>query len=307
MRLVVAERRTLTADVCEFVLRRADGGALPAAEPGAHVTVATPSGEKRSYSLTGDLRDRSRFTIAVRRSAEGRGGSRSLVDSVSAGDSLEVEGPRNSFELVDAPAYLLIAAGIGVTPIRAMLIELGHRGATDVELLYLARSREQAPYLDELTAALPALTVHHRREHGPVDWWPLLADPGERHLYVCGPEALQDEVRALTMHWRPSRVHAEDFAGVPAFGGLTAPFTVEWQPTGAEIAVPAARTMLAALDDAGIDVPSSCGSGTCGTCRLRLVDGEADHRDLVLTLAERESAVMPCVSRGVGRVVVAPE
>ncbi|MCM6762224.1 PDR/VanB family oxidoreductase [Rathayibacter sp. ZW T2_19] len=306
MRLVVAARRMLTADVCELVLRNPDGSPLPAAEPGAHLTVATPSGAKRSYSLTGDLRDRSRYTIAVRRSEGGRGGSRSLVDSVAVGDALEVDGARNSFELVEAPAYLLIAAGIGVTPIRAMLTELGHRGATDVELLYLTRSREESPYLDELTAALPELRVHHRRERGPVDWWSLLAEPGERHLYVCGPEALQEEIRALTMHWRPSRVHAEDFAGVPAFDGLTAPFTVEWRPTGVEVAVPAARTMLDALEDAGIDVPSSCVSGTCGTCRLRLVEGAVDHRDLVLTAEERESAVMPCVSRGVGRVAVAP-
>jgi phthalate 4,5-dioxygenase reductase subunit len=280
--VVVAGRRMLTADVCEFELRRPDGGLFEPAEPGAHITVHTPSGEARSYSLTADVRDRSRQVIAVRRDEGGRGGSRSMVDEVRVGDSLVVSSPRNAFELVEAPAYLLVAAGIGITPIRAMLIELRRRGAAHVQL-------------------------HHRSLHGALDWWSLLETPGERHLYVCGPEPLQNELRALTMHWRPSRVHMEDFAGVSAFGEISLPFEVDWQPSGARIAVSSTQTMLAALEGAGVDVDSSCGSGTCGTCRLRLVEGTADHRDVVLSASERERFVMPCVSRATSeRIVVAP-
>lgn len=310
--VMVARRRMLTADVCEFELRRADGALLEPAEPGAHITVHTPSGEARSYSLTSDVSDRSRYVIAVRRDEAGRGGSRSMVDEVAEGDELVISAPRNAFELVESPAYLLVAAGIGITPIRAMLIELRRRGARDVQLVYLSRSREDTPYLDEiaqLTDAEPAAsaTLHHRALHGALDWWSLLETPGERHLYVCGPEPLQNELRALTMHWRPSRVHMEDFAGVSAFGEMSLPFEVTWQPSGASIAVPASQTMLGALEAAGIDVDSSCGSGTCGTCRLRLVGGEADHRDVVLSEGERESFVMPCVSRAVSdRLEVAP-
>lgn len=148
--VVVAGRRMLTADVCEFELRRADGAPLDPAEPGAHITVHTPSGEARSYSLTSDLSDRSRYVIAVRRDEGGRGGSRSMVDEVAEGDSLVISAPRNAFDLVDAPAYLLVAAGIGITPIRAMLIELRRRGLADVQLVYLSRSREETPYLDEI-------------------------------------------------------------------------------------------------------------------------------------------------------------
>ncbi|SMQ75450.1 PDR/VanB family oxidoreductase [Agreia sp. VKM Ac-1783] len=314
--VVVTGRRMLTAEVCEFELRRRDGGLLEQAEPGAHITVHTPSGEARSYSLTSDLSDRSRYVIAVRRDGAGRGGSRSMVDEVTEGDSLTISSPRNAFELVDAPAYLLVAAGIGITPIRAMLIELRRRGVRDVQLVYASRSREDTPYLDELTelvafdeidGLMQPMTLHHRFLHGALDWWPLLESPGDRHLYVCGPEPLQNELRALTMHWRPSRVHMEDFAGISAFGGINLPFDLEWQPSGATITVPEAVTMLAALEGAGIDVDSSCDSGTCGTCRLRLIDGEADHRDVVLTESERRDFVMPCVSRAKsGRLVVAP-
>jgi phthalate 4,5-dioxygenase reductase subunit len=310
--VVVAGRRMLTADVCEFELRRADGALFDPAEPGAHITVHTPSGEARSYSLTSDVSDRSRQMIAVRRDGGGRGGSRSMVDDVHEGDTLVISAPRNAFELVDAPAYLLVAAGIGITPIRAMLIALQRRGVAEVQLVYLSRSRDETPYLDEIAefttaGQADAVTLHHRSLHGSLDWWPLLEHPGERHLYICGPEPLQSELRALTMHWRPSRVHMEDFAGVSAFGEISLPFEVDWQPSGARIPVPADQTMLAALEVAGIAVDSSCGSGTCGTCRLRLLQGEADHRDVVLAESKREDFIMPCVSRAVSpRLVVAP-
>jgi phthalate 4,5-dioxygenase reductase subunit len=306
--VVVARRRMLTPHVCEFELRRADGGLLEAAEPGAHITVHTPSGEARSYSLTSDVSDRSRYVIAVRRDEAGRGGSRSMVDDVAEGDSLVISTPRNAFRLVDAPSYLLVAAGIGITPIRAMLTELRRRGVADVQLVYLSRSHEETPYVDEIAElSSNSPTLHHRSLHGELDWWPLLETPGDRHLYICGPEPLQDELRSLTMHWRPSRIHMEDFSGVSAFGAISLPFELEWRPTGASIEVPAQTTMLGALEAAGIDVDSSCGSGTCGTCRLRLVEGEADHRDVVLTEGEREHFVMPCVSRSAGpRLVVAP-
>jgi phthalate 4,5-dioxygenase reductase subunit len=312
--VVVSARRMLTADVCEFELRRADGALFEPAGPGSHITVHTPSGEARSYSLTSDVSDRSRRVIAVRRDENGRGGSRSMVDEVHDGDELVISAARNAFELVEAPSYLLVAAGIGITPIRAMLIELLGRGVTDVRLVYLSRSRDETPYLEEVEevaeltgAGAQSMTLHHRTLHGAFDWWPLLEAPGERHLYVCGPEPLQNELRALTMHWRPSRVHMEDFAGVSAFGEISLPFEVDWQPTGARIPVTSDQTMLAALEGAGIDVDSSCGSGTCGTCRLSLVEGEADHRDVVLTESERAHFVMPCVSRAVSdRLVVAP-
>ncbi|PRY67467.1 phthalate 4,5-dioxygenase reductase subunit [Glaciihabitans tibetensis] len=305
----ILDKRALTASVFSFTLGAIDEAgadvALPAFDVGAHITVATPGGASRSYSLNNDPADRFRYVIAVRRAPDGRGGSASLVDDTAVGDTLFISEPRNTFPLHAASRYLLIAAGIGITPIRAMLRSILAVGISDVHLVYLTRSVEETAFYDELTdpALAEFVTVYHRAEHNgvPFDFWPLVADPGEsaadRRIFCCGPEALQDEIRALTMHWRPSAVHFEDFNGVSAFGELTSPFTAVWHPSGQRIAVSTQETLLDALRRENIEVPSSCESGTCGTCRIRLIAGAALHRDVVLDADEREHYLMPCVSR----------
>ncbi len=315
LRLVVAERRELTRDVVLLVLTAPDGSALPGYAAGAHVTVTAPSGRRPSYSLAeaGSAAPR-RYVIAVRRSEValgGRGGSVSLHDDVRAGDVLEVTPPRNRFPLLPARRYVLIAGGIGITPVRAMAQELRARGDAAVELLYLTRDAGSAPFLEEVTA--DGAVVHHSAvgsdgEGGRLDLWPWLAEPDDdARVYCCGPVALLDEVRALTVHWRPSRVHVEEFAGVDATGVGAEPFTAVWEPTGERVDVPADRTLLSALRRAGLPVDGDCEAGTCGTCRLRLVAGEALHRDVVLEESERAGAVMPCVSRAVSEeLVLAP-
>jgi phthalate 4,5-dioxygenase reductase subunit len=312
----ILEKRPLTSSVYSFTLGAIDefqvDVALPPFEVGAHITVDTPNGEVRSYSLNNDpATDGNRYVIAVRRSETGRGGSVSLVDDTAVGDTLTISEPRNTFPLHAASRYLLIAGGIGITPIRAMLKSILAVGITDVQLIYLTRSAAETAYYDEMTG--PALaeyvTIYHRVEHHgqPFDFWPYLADPGEeagagvadRRIFCCGPEALQEEIRALTMHWRPTSVHFEDFNGVSAFGEMTEPFTAVWKPTGLEIAVSAQETLLDALRRERIEVASSCESGTCGTCRIRLISGVALHRDAVLDADERQRFIMPCVSRAV--------
>lgn len=308
LRLVVAEREALTPAVTRFVLRSADGTPLPGYSAGAHLTLTTPSGDRRSYSLLeAGSPEPPQYAIAVRREPEGRGGSRSLHDDVRVGDVLEAATPANTFALEPAERYLLIAGGIGITPIRAMAAELRSPGGAEVQVVYLSRDPDDAAYLDEFAAS--GALVHHSSIHGRLDLWPLVAEPDDSaRVYCCGPTALIDEVLALTVHWRPSRIHIEDFAGVDALSGRVAPFTAVWGPTGAAVDVPANRSMLTALRSSGIDVDSSCESGTCGTCRLRLVQGAADHRDLVLSTEEREHWIMPCVSRAAGdELVVAPE
>ncbi|MEZ0492250.1 2Fe-2S iron-sulfur cluster-binding protein [Kineococcus sp. TBRC 1896] len=298
MRLVVAERSDLTPAVARFVLRDPDGAPLPGYRGGAHVTVTTPSGERRSYSLVEPGGRRPvEYVVCVRRDPGGRGGSVSLHDDVRPGDTLEVTWPSNGFGLKRAKRYLFIAGGIGITPVRALVAEARARGGADVRLLYLTRDREDTVFLDEFSGVDGTL-LHHSAEHGRLDLWPFLADPDDdARVYCCGPTALVEEVLALTAHWRPSRVHVEDFAGVDPLGGRRTPFTVVWAPTGARVEVPADRTALDALEGAGIAVDASCRSGTCGTCRLRLLAGAADHRDLVLTAEQRADHVMPCVSR----------
>ena len=321
----ILEKRALTPSVYSFTLgaigarsasdAREGDVALPAFEVGAHITVDTPGGEARSYSLNNDPDDSSRYVIAVRRSATGRGGSVSLIDDTSVGDTLMISAPRNTFPLHAASRYLLIAAGIGITPIRAMLRSILAVGITDVQLIYLTRSAAETAYYEEMTdpALAEYVTIYHRAEHNgePFDFWPYLADPGEaagagasagtgradRRIFCCGPEPLQNEIRALTMHWRPTSVHFEDFNGVSAFGELTSPFAAIWEPTGQRVEVSTQETLLDALRRERIEVASSCESGTCGTCRIRLISGNVFHRDAVLDEAERERFIMPCVSR----------
>lgn len=300
LRVIVREKRMLTDEICRLVFARADGEPLTAG-PGDHIVLHTPAGSARSYSVT-DAVDGA-VAVAVQRESAGRGGSVSAVNDTTVGQALEIDAPHNTFPLVSARRYLLIAGGIGITAIRPMWHAARAAGA-EVELLYLTRSPERTAFADEF-ASVPGVTVHHSAA-GRLDLWPWLAEPDdERHLYVCASPTLQEEVRLSTMHWRASRVHFEDFAGVAAEGG--APFTAVWRPSGAEIAVPAGATLLSALRGSGLELDSSCESGTCGSCVLTLVDGEAEHRDLVLDSAERATRIMPCVSRARGeRIVLAP-
>ncbi|GAB2496306.1 PDR/VanB family oxidoreductase [Nocardiopsis aegyptia] len=292
----VSAKEMLTPSICRFELRAADGGTLPPFTPGAHVNVRGPGGAVRSYSLTdGDER---MYAISVAREAAGRGGSVALVDGTAPGDTLTVSEPRNDFELLTAKRHLLIAGGIGITPMRAMFHRLRAEGGS-VRLLYLTRTAEETAYLDELRDPELAdqVVLHHSSEAGRLDLWPYLAEPDDgARVYCCGSRPLMEEVRALTMHWRPSRIHFEDFSGVDATANAR-PFRATWAPTGRTVEVGTGRTLLDALRGAGADVPSSCRSGTCGTCRLRLVSGAVEHRDLYLSEDERASFLMPCVSR----------
>ncbi|WP_432543241.1 PDR/VanB family oxidoreductase [Kineococcus sp. SYSU DK002] len=307
LHLQVADRTDLTPTVARFVLRDPAGAALPGYRGGAHVTITTPGGQRRSYSLVeAGGRAPREYVVCVRRDPGGRGGSVSMHDDVRVGDVLEVTWPANGFALRPAKRYLFIAGGIGITPVRAMVAELRARGRAQVELLYLTREPGETAFLDEFGA--DGTLLHHSATHGRLDLWPYLEHPDDdARVYCCGPTALVEEVRALTAHWRPSRVHVEDFAGVDALGGRRTPFTAVWEPTGARVPVPAERTLLGALRDAGIELEASCESGTCGTCRLRLVRGDVDHRDLVLSADERAGHLMPCVSRAVSEeIAVAP-
>lgn len=301
----ITGKRMVTPEACRFELHAADGGPLPPFAPGAHINIGTPGGDVRSYSLTDDPADADHYAITVHRDGRGRGGSVSLVDETDVADLVQISEPANAFPLEPAPDYLLIAGGIGITPIRSMFRSLRRQGHGNVRLLYLTRSAALTAYLDEFTASDVAgqVRLHHSDVAGPVDLWPHLATPGDTHLYFCGPPRLLDEVLALTMHWRPSAVHYEQFSGVSALGGTSLAFQARWESTGEIVDVPADVTFLDALQAAGKEIPSSCRSGTCGTCRIRLVSGEVEHRDLVLTAEERDTAVMPCVSRAAGPLI----
>lgn len=293
----VVARDALTPDICQFTLARPDRGALPHFTPGAHVTIETPGGAMRRYSLINDGSAPTKYVFAIKREAQSRGGSASMHDDAQVGSRLSVEPPQNDFELVDAPHYLLIGGGIGITPILSMARYLKARGKS-FQLIYCTRSPEETAFLEECESFDNAI-LHHDRgdEDGFYEFWDHLEEPGKEHVYCCGPASLKEEIEALSGHWPEGRVHFEDFNSVTVVRDDDTPFRVTLARSGRTIEVPADRSILEALRDAGEKPVSSCESGTCGTCKCTLVKGEVDHRDLVLMEDEKASHIMICVSR----------
>ncbi|STZ58553.1 iron-sulfur oxidoreductase [Mycolicibacterium tokaiense] len=251
------------------------------------------------------------FVIAVALAPASRGGSVSMHTSTEVGMFMQISPPVDAFPLRPASQYLLIAGGIGITAMRSMFYAIQARGDASVTLVYLVRSRSEAPYMQELLAAADGMAhvfVHATDEHAGerFDLWSVLKEPSAGRVYCCASPTVIEAVRSLTAHWRASRVHFEDFAGVDPLGGDASPFTAVWEPTGQVIHVPADSSLHDALTTAGISVPVSCRAGTCGTCRVRIVSGDADHRDVILDDAQRETQLTSCVSRGHSTITIAP-
>lgn len=297
MAMEVAGRKDLTPEICEFTLVKQGGGHLPPFTPGAHITLETPGGAMRRYSLINDGTAPSEYVIAVKREAQSRGGSVSMHEEATVGYALSVEPPENDFELVDSQNYLLIGGGIGITPILSMARHLKAQGKP-FRLIYCARSPEETAYLEECQSFDGAL-VHH--DGGDIDslydFWDHFEEPGRDHVYCCGPAALMEEIKAISGHWPEGRVHFEDFNAATVVREDDQPFRVTLAASGRTIEVPADRSILEALRDAGEKTVSSCESGTCGTCKCRLIEGDVDHRDLVLMDEEKGDHIMICVSR----------
>ena len=309
MPLRVAAITDVADGIRSFELVQPDGSDLPPFTPGSHVKVQTPSGELRKYSLCNDPAERHRYLIAVKREDGGQGGSRSMHAGLAVGDTLPTSVPDNAFPLVDkARSYIFIAGGIGITPIMAMIRSFGELPPAPWKLYYLSRSPETTAFLDELKD--PALrrnvVVHH--DHGnpdsSYDLWPALEKPNTGHVFCCGPRGLMESVRDMTGHWSPANVHFESFNEGGGVKPDDQPVRVKLAKSGGEFEVPVGKSILAALREHGCNTASSCESGTCGTCRTGLLEGEADHRDMVLLPEEMQSQIMICVSRARGERLV---
>jgi phthalate 4,5-dioxygenase reductase subunit len=294
-----------------FELRAPDGGPLPPFPPGAHVKVQVPSGVIRNYSLANAWEeDPGLYEIAVKREAEGRGGSVSLCDRAAEGDLIPVSEPANDVPLSEkAASFLFIAGGIGITPILSMVRHLAASGdARPFRLIYLTRSPQVTAYRQALARFGKAVTIHHDQgdPDRALDLWPLLETQKRGcHLYCCGPSGLMQAVRDMSGHWQPGSVHFEDFGTANTRPRPEdSPFTVRLARRGAAFEVPVGTSILEVLRAHGIRVPSSCESGTCGSCRTRWLAGEPDHRDLVLSPAERDREMMICVGRAKGELVL---
>lgn len=309
MPLRIAATREEASGIRSFELAHEDGGELPPFTPGSHVKVRVPNGELRKYSLCDSPEHGNRYVITVKRESSGRGGSISLVDQAREGDILPTSVPDNAFPLVANPGNLIfIAGGIGITPILSMIRSFGELPPCPWKLYYLSQSVATTAYLDVLAdPAIKANVKVHHDEGDPdksFDLWPVLEKPNRGHVYCCGPRGLMDAVRDMSGHWSPGRVHFESFVDGSVPRADDQPFDIELARTGKTLTVPVGKTILGILREAGVHVPYSCESGTCGSCRTTLLKGQADHRDMVLMEEEHASQIMVCVSRGCGKLVL---
>ncbi|MEW2624110.1 PDR/VanB family oxidoreductase [Streptomyces sp. NPDC048106] len=308
--MLVRQVRWEADGVVSVELAPADGTPVPAWEPGAHLDLVLPSGTVRQYSLCGDPADRSRYTVAVLREERGRGGSREIHDTALVGRTIGVRGPRNHFPLREAGACLLIAGGIGITPLLAMARQLQQRGA-DWRLVYAGRSRRTMAFLDLLAEYGEAVRVVPEDEEGRLDLAALMASavPGTE-IWCCGPTGLLEAVENAARE-RDIPVHTERFTAsgqtppaADAPGGET--FEVELRRSGRTVEVTPDRSVLDAVREHVPDVVSSCEEGFCGACETPVLEGIPDHRDEVLSDGERaeNNTMMICVSRACSKRLV---
>lgn len=305
--LVVARAERLAAGIVRLRLVAADGGPLPRWTAGAHVDIECGDpARRRSYSLCGDPDDTHAWEIAVLLESAGRGGSAWIHAEARDGAVLRVHGPRNHFRLDEsARRLLLIAGGIGITPIAAMARRARTLGI-DYTLHYCGRSRAAMAMAGELAALHgERLQLHAADEGRRADFAALLAEPqpGTR-IQACGPARLLDALARASAHWPQDTLRVEHFSAAAPLRDPAdeRPFEVALRQSGLVLQVAADRTLLATLRGAGIDVESNCEEGLCGSCEVPVRGGEIDHRDLVLTRAERDAndRMMACCSRARG-------
>ena len=308
--LKVQQKRMIARDIWLFSLVHPKGHALPTFTAGAHLTVKTPAGQKRNYSLCNNPFETASCELAVKHERQGRGGSQSMVEQVQEGDLLQVSMPKNDFGLSDQiKDVIFIAGGIGVTPLLSMVRQMHdarsmHAGAR-FRFYYCVRDKEGAAFFDTLqaissTSKMGEVSFHFdggNPDQG-LDLWPVLEKPTATHIYCCGPQGLMDAVRDMSGHWPQGRVHFESFgASAPQQFEPSEAFEVKLHSTQNTIQVAAHESILEALRKNGLAVPSSCESGTCGSCKLDLISGNVEHRDFVLNDEEKRHHIMVCVSR----------
>jgi ferredoxin-NADP reductase len=272
---------------------------LPPWEPGSHIDLLLGPDLARQYSLCSDPQDRRYLRVAVLREPESRGGSEFVHEKLEEGQAIQVRGPRNNFPLVEAPRYQFIAGGIGITPILCMIRELDRAGA-DWHLLYGGRRRDSMAFVKELEQYGDRVRIQPQDTEGILDLDSVLGTPrDDTAVYCCGPEVLLDAVEARCAHWPAGSLHVERFAPKTAAADLVdTAFEVEFARSGVTATVPAGVSILDVATAEGVFALRSCSEGICGTCETVVLEGEADHRDSLLSDDDRaDGCFMPCVSR----------
>lgn len=309
----VANKVPEATDISVFELVAADGGKLPPFTAGAHIDVHIRDGLVRQYSLCNDPQERHRYLIGVLRDPASRGGSNALHDEIQEGDRLRISSPRNLFPLADHPRRsLLLAGGIGVTPILSMARQLSRLNA-EFEMHYCTRSSARTAFRDPIRQSAFGERVFFHFDDGPasqrLDIPALLAAPAaDLDLYVCGPAGFLETVLATAraQGWAESRIHFEYFSAEVQGSEDDAPFEVRLASSGDVIAVQPGQSVVDALAAQGVEIPISCQQGVCGSCLTRVLDGEPDHRDQYLTPAEQaqNDQFTPCCSRSKSPLLV---
>jgi ferredoxin-NADP reductase len=290
------------------------GVEFPPFEAGSHIDLHLPSGLVRSYSLCNPSSDRGRYVVGVLNDRKSRGGSRYVHQQLRVGQVIAISVPRNNFALhEDAPKSVLVSGGIGVTPIFCMLQRLAALGRP-VEVVYCARNRREAAFIETIEALkdkVASITWHFDDEQGaPPDLAQLLGGRGtDSHYYCCGPTPMLDAFEKTCEQLGYANAHIERFAAVVVESASEKHgFEVVCEKSGQTVDVPAGKSILDALIDAGLSPDHSCKEGVCGACETAVVgfDGELDHHDGILTKIERQSGktMMICVSRCTGKKLV---
>ncbi len=313
VKMRVKRIRPETAEIKSFELVSATRAPLPEYTPGSHIDVHIDDGLTRQYSLCNGPMEKDCLVIAVKREPESRGGSRAMHERIAEGDLLTISPPRNHFSIdPSATRHLLLAGGIGITPLLSMARHLLHSGGS-FHLQYFTRSVEHTAFHAVLSQPefRGKVTFHYAVDPQGLHTYlqKLLWHREEgTHLYVCGPRPFMDLVEATaSATWPPGTVHAEHFSANPmAFSGPREAFEVKLALSGGSYEIPADRTIVSVLADYGIEIPTSCEQGVCGTCLCGVLEGTPDHRDAFLTEDGRKAGdkMLPCVSRAKGKLLV---
>lgn len=309
--VTVAGIRAVARDVLAVELRHKLGTTLPGAKAGAHIDLALPNGLVRQYSLvnaTGQA-NMEAYVVAVGWDANSRGGSVWIHEKLKVGQALRVSAPRNLFEMAAQHRnVLLLAGGIGVTPIYAMVQSCIAQDLT-FEVWASARSASRLAYLDELKSLVgKQLHLHFDDEQGgPMNLAERLRSQQWDAVYACGPVPMLDALTEATAHWAAGSVHMERFKAAELPASERTPFELVLQRSGLDTTVTEHESVLDAMGRLGVDYPWSCREGICGTCEAPVLEGEVQHLDFVLSPDERaeQRRMMVCVSRcGGGRLVL---
>jgi len=306
LKLKVNKITTVAKDISSFEFVSPHGDNLPPFTAGAHIDVHIKKGLMRQYSLCNDPSERHRYLIAVQREESGKGGSKTMHDVLKEGDIIEVSAPRNNLPLEEtASKHVLLAGGIGVTPMLSMALRLQSMEA-DFEMHYCTRSRERTAFYDLLSSAKFNDKVAFHFDEGVadnrLDLKALLATrPEGAHLYLCGPQGFMQAIeKAAESAWPPEAIHMEYFSADPnAFAENNKAFDITLAKSGRTFTIPADKSIVEVLADNGIQVQVSCEQGICGSCITPVLEGEPEHRDKVLTIREKSAnnQCTLCVSR----------